>query len=95
MGYISVGPVLDLTYVQSESIKSVKSIESDNSRKPYCINIEFHNGKSKQVYFITEDDEERNLKKIRIEMQKVLKFNNFQSTQSEIPKVKKLSKHSS
>ncbi|HMQ67741.1 MAG TPA: hypothetical protein PKA90_02350 [Ignavibacteria bacterium] len=88
MRSISVGPVNDLSFIQSEFIKSVKSTESDNPKKPYCLIIEFHNGKSKMVYFIMEDEANRNLKKVKTEMQKVFKNNNFQKILPEIPKTK-------
>ena len=88
MRSISVGPVSDLSFIQSENIKSVKSAESDNPKKPFCLCIEFHNGKSKMIYFLIEDEANRNLKKVKTEMQKVFKNNNFQKILPEVPKVK-------
>lgn len=89
MRSISVGPVNDLSFIQSENIKSVDIIESDNSKKPFCINVEFHNGKSKLIYFIIEEDANKNLRKIKTEMEKVFKNNNFQKILPEIPKIRK------
>jgi len=88
MRSISVGPVSDLSFIQSENIKSVKSAESDNPKKPFCLCIEFHNGKSKMIYFLMEDEANRNIKKVKTEMQKVFKNNNFQKILPELPKVK-------
>jgi hypothetical protein len=88
MRSISVGPVSDLSFIQSENIKSVKSAESDNPKKPFCLCIEFHNGKSKMIYFLMEDEANRNIKKVKTEMQKVFKNNNFQKILPEEPKTK-------
>ncbi len=74
---ISIGPIGNLTFVQSQNIISVAPVKSDNPEKPYCLHIELSGGKSKHIYFALESDIEKDLKKISVEKEKILKENNF------------------
>ncbi len=77
--YISVGTFGNLIFIQPENIVSAKIIKSDNPYKPYCLHFELTNGKSKHVYSSLESDLEKDIKKISVEKEKILKANNFRS----------------
>ena len=77
MGYISLGPVRDLTFIQTENIKTAIRTKSKNPEKPYCIQIELIKGKSKFIYFALEEEVVKDLRKISVERKKDFKINNF------------------
>ena len=77
MGYISLGPVRDLTFIQTENIKSAVRTESKIPGKPYCIHIELIKGKPKIIYFALEEEVIKDLRKISVERGKDFKISNF------------------